>query len=179
MKTRATLRKVRNVFGVLKCLFQKEKKPNPPSQHSGWAESQVNLQHLAQPATGFNDSKGFSIVMCSRLGVARLLRKVAKTPYVSHLWANHCSSIRHNCRPSFQEQDSSDMQNQNLLKLKTEMKTCNIKPCCRTTQWLKNNLGAAMEHYIANPAVYWQLLQKIFSSHLHLPLPLNFFFFLI
>lgn len=25
-----------------------------------------------------------------------------------------------------------------------------------------------MEHYIGNPAVYWQLLQKIFSSLLHL-----------
>lgn len=35
-----------------------------------------------------------------------------------------------------------------------------------------------MEHYIANPAVYWQWLQKIFFSLLHLPPALKFYFFL-
>lgn len=99
--------------------------------------SQVNLWHLAQPAICFNGSKGFSSVMCSKLELQdsseKWQRKHLVTSYFClclHPQANQSSSIT----APLHEWDSSDIQYQNLLKLKTEMKTHNIKPCCRTTQ---------------------------------------------
>lgn len=113
--------------------------------------------------------------MCSKEldGVARLLRKVAEiTPYMLVPQANESSSTRDNCRTvPLQDQDSSDTQYQNVLKLKTKIKTDNIKTCWKTKQQPKNKLGAGTEYYIANPDVYWQLLQTIFFFLFSFPPP--------